>query len=118
MYDVIALEHIFYVYAAKHILLTVDYFYTGCKASFELNDLLFGLGNLMFYANLAVNTKYKDTNSYLYITAIVKTSVDILLYTTSVAFRANPVNNSGMANCTSTSEATSKKSWSTRSTFS
>lgn len=91
MYDVITLEHIFYVYAIKHVLLIADYFYTNCKGPFQLNDFLFGVGSILFYANLAVNTKFKDTNSYLYITAISKTALDILLYSTSVAFRANPV---------------------------
>jgi len=91
MYEKITLEHIYYVYAIKHILLFVDYLYTSCKGPFYLNDVLFGIGNIMFYANLAVNTRFKDTNSYLYITAIAKSCLDILLYSTTVAFRVNPV---------------------------
>ena len=91
MYDKILIEHIFYVYAIKHVLLVADYFYCRLKGSLHINDLLFGIGNLLFYVNLAVNTKLKETNSYLYVTAIAKTCLDILLYSTAVAFRANPV---------------------------
>ena len=91
MYEVLSLEHIFYAYAIKHFLLIIDYFYTCCKGPVHINDLFFGIGNIMFYVNLAVNTKFKDTNSYLYITAIAKTCLDILLYSTAVAFRVNPV---------------------------
>lgn len=91
LHDTLTLEHVFYVYAIKHILLIVDYLYTICKGTLHINDLFFGIINLLFHVNLAINTRYKDTNSYLYITAIAKTCLDVLLYSTAVAFRNNPV---------------------------
>lgn len=85
------LVNIFYVYSVKHLMLLPDYIYTRVKGALHFNDLCFGIGNFLYYGSLSYALIYPEKDSYLYIASIVKLCIDILFYSTALAFRENPV---------------------------
>lgn len=85
------LKAVYYAYSAKHVLLLPDYIYVQLKGKLHINDLIFGIVNFLYYLGLTYAQAKPENGSYLYVISSIKLCIDILLYSTAVAFRENPV---------------------------
>ena len=86
-----SLDHVLYTYCVKHLVLLPDFIYNAAKGALHFNDLIFGIADFLYFGFFGYCLIYPENDSVLYIASISKLSVDIILYSTAVAFRDNPV---------------------------